>query len=509
MNAIIYTRVSTKEQADNNASLETQLKGCVEYAEKQGYNVVEKFGGTYESAQSDERVEFQKMISFAKSYKQNISFIIVYSLERFSRTGGNAIWLAKQLKDLGITILSVTQPIDTSNPSGIFQQNIMFLFGQLDNDLRREKSVTGMRGKLQKGYWIGKAPIGYDIVTKSKEQIATINETGKLLKKAFVWKSEGLTNTEILEKLNARGLKIYDQKLNWIMTNPFYCGIIVNKMLENPLEGKHPPLISKELFLEVNNIKAKYKHAKTKKEFGNTPLKHFLICGDCNTPFVGYEVKKKGLHYYKCAKNGCKCNRSAKDLHQKFISLLDKYKIPEILREPLKDELLYRFEEMNRTSREESLEIKKELERIEKKLEQMEERFALGDLPKDIFEKFAPKLKEEKAKIQQDLDKTGVELSNPEKYVDLSLDIASNLSKIWTSGNYATKEQLQYLVFPKGIAYDREKGDYRTIEENMVFSEIALLSRLWEGDIKQKTDKNVRFPSLVGATGFEPVTLCL
>src|ERR1044072_2309384 len=93
LNAVIYTRVSTKQQLDG-LSLETQLKGCNECADKKGYNVCGRFGGTYESAQSDERKELTRMIAFAKKSKEKISAIIVYSLERFSRTGDNAIWLS-------------------------------------------------------------------------------------------------------------------------------------------------------------------------------------------------------------------------------------------------------------------------------------------------------------------------------------------------------------------------------------------------------------------------------
>ena len=46
-NCVIYTRVSTKEQADTNMSLETQKKGCEAYVLKYGYNVLAYFGGTY------------------------------------------------------------------------------------------------------------------------------------------------------------------------------------------------------------------------------------------------------------------------------------------------------------------------------------------------------------------------------------------------------------------------------------------------------------------------------
>ena len=73
---VIYTRVSSKDQMDNGASLETQKKYCEEFAEKRGLNVVAYFGGTYESAKTDDRKEFQRMISFVKKSKE-VSGIVV------------------------------------------------------------------------------------------------------------------------------------------------------------------------------------------------------------------------------------------------------------------------------------------------------------------------------------------------------------------------------------------------------------------------------------------------
>src|SRR5688572_22383258 len=92
-NAVIYTRVSTREQAENNHSLETQKKACEKFAEKSGYNIISYFGGTYESAKSDERQEFKRMLDYVKRSKQLISYIIVYSVDRFSRSGANAIYI--------------------------------------------------------------------------------------------------------------------------------------------------------------------------------------------------------------------------------------------------------------------------------------------------------------------------------------------------------------------------------------------------------------------------------
>ena len=82
-NCVIYTRVSSKEQMDTNQSLEWQKKFCMEYAIKNKLSIKGYFGGTYESAKSDERKEFSRMLKFVKASREKISFILVYSLDRF------------------------------------------------------------------------------------------------------------------------------------------------------------------------------------------------------------------------------------------------------------------------------------------------------------------------------------------------------------------------------------------------------------------------------------------
>lgn len=176
------------------------------------------FDGTYESAASDERKEFKKLIEYSKKQKLSSLKIVVYSLDRFSRTGDNAIWLSRQLRDLGIQIVSVTQPIDTNNPAGVLQQNILFLFSQYDNDLRRQKTIAGMKEKLLQGIWPFSAPLGYDNVTINGEKSIVVNEKGRLLRKAFIWKAnEGLSMVEIIKRLEAQGLKVLHQRMSEIL----------------------------------------------------------------------------------------------------------------------------------------------------------------------------------------------------------------------------------------------------------------------------------------------------
>jgi site-specific DNA recombinase len=57
--AVIYVRVSTKEQTEN-LSLPTQLRACEEYCRRQGYEILERFQEDGESAKTTDRSELQR-----------------------------------------------------------------------------------------------------------------------------------------------------------------------------------------------------------------------------------------------------------------------------------------------------------------------------------------------------------------------------------------------------------------------------------------------------------------
>lgn len=167
---------------------------------------------------------------------------------------------------------------------------------------------------------------------------------------------------------------------------------------------------------------------------------------------------------------------------------------------------MFRYDKLSKTNTEDCKQIKGQLNEVEKKITKIEERFVFGEIEKDLYDKFISKLKKEKSEIQQKLDEINFQLSNPDEYVEYSIKLASKLSKIWFSTNYSIKEGLQYLLFPKGLHYDRIKDDYRTDEKNIIFSEIALITSDTEGIKKGKTDINTCFSSWVGPVGIEPTT---
>ncbi len=504
-NAIIYTRVSTAEQMETNFSLETQKKHCLDYASKNNMIVVSEFGGTYESAKTEDRKEFKKMLLFLSENKDKISYLIVYSLDRFSRSGEQAMVLAGKLKKLGVNLVSVTQPTDLNSDMGVFYQNLLLLFGKLDNDMRRTKTITGMRERLLSGYFCGKAPVGYvNVPGVPRSEAIIMNEKAKWIKKAFEWKlNEQISNVEIASRLQNVGINLTSKRLTIILRNPFYCGILIGNILGDEIvEGKHPPLISKDVFWQVQAIlDGTHYGYSISNENEKYPLKQFVICDRCNTALTGYLVKKKGLDYYKCNKIGCGCNASVVKLHEGFVEVLSDYKIEEKFHDPLKHMMSNVIKELGKDRVQMRKQYLEALKKTESKIEKIEENFALGEINTELYTKFSKKYLKEKQEIEKQIKEQAIDLSNLEICLEKALKISANLPEMWELEGYKIKKRLQYLVFPEGIRYNKQLNTYRTTKVNSIFSLIPHGMRLLEEQKSGNSNEELPISAFVPGKG--------
>ena len=510
-NCVIYTRVSSKEQ-EQGYSLETQRKACEAYAQKSGYIIMGAFGGTYESAKTDERKEFNKMLSFVKKCKEKITYIIVYSVDRFSRSGANAIYIKDQLRHEGIYLVAVTQPGDASTSSGDFQQNIQIIFSQYDNSLRREKCMAGVQEALHRGEWCHKAPYGYDEIKVNGKRQIVLNAKGKLLQKAFYWKlNEKITNTQISERLGQHGLILNEKRLSGYFRNPFYCGLMAHNSLGGKLlEGNHEKMVSKEVFLRINEIlSGNTQGYSCHEENEPVPLKRFLKCGHCGVGMRGYIVKGKNIPYYKCNTKNCCNNKSASDLHGVFESGLVFLAVAQ--EEPglvslVKKHMVGSYKRSTKEKEDVKEGLKRQVIEIDKKIERLEERLILEEITLELYTKYLGKFKVEKLDLERALLKTGKKVSNLEECVCKAIEFMAKLPSLWKLLPYKDKQILQNLVFPEGFTYNKKTGESRTTKVNSVFIYVAQLMRdvakLKMGESKLIFD----IPHLVVPLGIEPST---
>src|SRR5439155_5426759 len=77
MQAVIYCRVSTKEQVEN-LSLATQRRACEEYCRRAGWGVARAFVDAGESAKTADRPEFQSMLAYCRENRKRVGVVVVY-----------------------------------------------------------------------------------------------------------------------------------------------------------------------------------------------------------------------------------------------------------------------------------------------------------------------------------------------------------------------------------------------------------------------------------------------
>ncbi len=503
-----YTRVSGGKQMEND-SLENQNKSINEYAERGGLQIVASFGHTHESAKTDDRKEFQRMIEFCRRSNGKISTILVYKMTRFSRSGGKAITMAEELRNkYGIHIIAVSEQVDTTSSSGVVMQDMQLVFAKWDNAQRKEITQMGMKSKYEKGEWLAPLPPGYDVIKVNKERKIVINAEGKKIQKAWQWKLEGMRNEDISAKLAKMGLFMYPQKIYKIFKNPFYCGLIAHGILDGKVvEGKHEAMVSKEDFFKINEIRQSSTRfgIKHNKENENMPLKVFVKFSVCGEAMNGYIVKKKNLYYYKCRKEGCNCNKSAKDMHKLFLEKLQPY----TTKKDLSPAIVYKYEfaylKKNKENINQKNEYEKRIKEIGEGLDNLDEKhYIKNEMTKEKYDALTEKLNTEKIKIIRLLDKCSIPTSNLAQKIIQASQLSRKLTDIWGSGGYDKKTRLQKLVFPEGITFDKKNGVLLTPKINSAIVEIARLSG--DSAINEKGFNVTKYiKSLVAVReGFEP-----
>lgn len=494
--AALWTRVSTERQEENNCSLDKQDKVCREYAANHGITIKKSFGGTHESAKTQGKLFREMITEVAKDREINI--ILVYSFDRFSRTGDEAIMTKAYLKSKGIYLISATQRTDPDSASGKLFEDMLLLFSQFDNSLRRENAVAGMARCLQRGEWYCKAPLGYDHKKIGKSHVLTVNDDGRILKKAFLWKAnEGMGDIEIVERLALEGLRINRKHLNKILHNPFYCGKITHNLLgDEVVEGKQEKLIDEATFNKIQGIThAGYEHQEETEPF---PLKRHIRCSDCGGYLTGYTVKSRGRDYYKCNKKGCKSNHSTERLHQLYCALLNTYSIPKQL-VPILTKVLHKvFKEYNQEQSTTRTLLLKNKSETEKKLTALKVRFGMGEIDRDIYSATSEHLNEQLSQITKGLQEADKDLSNEQKYINDVIAMSCKLGTLWQEGDFRTRQKLQNLVYPKGILFDKHLGSYRTDNENEVFRIFRSISTSYKVEKEKAASEKSHLSHCVG-----------
>ncbi|GAB1857340.1 recombinase family protein [Flavobacteriaceae bacterium MHTCC 0001] len=521
-----YTRVSSKDQ-EANKSLRYQKDYAIKYASENNLEITECFGETYESAKGDfTRKEFTKLINRVRKAKKRPLAIMIYKMNRFSRSGGQGIALATELvHSCGVHLIETSSGISTESQEGEYQIWQKLLRARKENMERLEHTLPGLKRFVEEGNYLGRPPLGYnlygtrvqDFSLRATEQRIEINEKGKLLKKAWKMKANGEKDYLIRENLKRHGLIISKQKMSAMWRNSTYCGISTNSFLDNPIRGNWPQIVSLKNFKKVQELlESNKKGYQVETKHIKRPLTGHLFCPKCGNKLTSYEVKKKALHYYCCQKcKGVSINanttKKAKKIgvHEMFLELLDSYQLDNQLLEPFKAQLKLSYKSMHQEDYEVEQAIKKRLNEVNSKLENLTEKLIEGVIDNGTYGKHKSKLEKELSELNTEINIDDKKISNLDNFINSILEFSQNVSNHWCSGDYETKVKIQELVFPEGLVLYPEKRQYLTKKVNRLFELISSISRDTREEEKKKASKNAGLSSLVAGTGLEPVTFGL
>jgi DNA invertase Pin-like site-specific DNA recombinase len=467
---VIYTRVSSAQQ-QKGLSLETQKEETEKYCKKRKYSIIAYYGNTYESAKSDDdRKEFSRMLDEIVVMNPKPNKIIVYSTDRFSRTGSNAIAEIDRLEKNQIVLESVLEPVeDPYSSSGRYSQGMNLLRARFDNDQRKEKCTGGIIAHAKLGYWMWRAPYGYENI---RDGIVRPTEGAEHVKSIFNWRKEGKSLTDIQKKLKAIGVTMSVQTIQKVLKNVFYCGYISSSIIEGLVRGIHKAIISEDLFLEVNNLKKRAFAEQDNDE--HLPLKRFVRC-KCGSHLTGYPRKKgkNTWYYYKDRGKGHSMNARNLVLHDKFHELLNRYTLKSDLIEKFKFALMDIFNQMEKRNTDSKHSLQMQLADTEKKIAFISRRYALEELPKEVFDQVYNELKEQKEITLSELEKIKEISSNLSDFIEQAINICKNLSTLWEKGSFEVKQGIQKVVFPQGLIWDNDTQKFEPESCNLIFQKIA------------------------------------
>ncbi len=204
MRAAIYARVSTDEQT-HNFSIENQLERLRQYCKERSWRIVKEYVDAGYSGRTIQRPAFMELIKDAK--QKLFDLVIVYKLDRLFRSARHLYNTLAEWEELGISLVSATEPFDTSTAMGKAYLGMASTFAEWEANTFAERSYDGIRKAVEKGrYSGGIIPFGYKFNPQSKELEIEENEAS-IVKMMYYWlNEERLSCYAIALRLNAMGI---------------------------------------------------------------------------------------------------------------------------------------------------------------------------------------------------------------------------------------------------------------------------------------------------------------
>lgn len=234
--ALLYARVSSKEQEKEGFSIPAQLKLLRDYAAIHGITVIEEYIDI-ETAKQTGRISFGEMVKHFRKHP-GIRTLLVEKTDRLYRNLKD--WVTFDELDVEIHFVKEWFLLSRdSRSSEKFMHGIKVLMAKNYIDNLSEEARKGMQEKAEQGIWPTKAPLGYKNVTAAhgKKVIEPDPEVAPIVTKLFHWYATGLFSLrEVAEKARAHGL-IYHRTGTAVPVSAIH-NVLRNRLYSGDFEWK-------------------------------------------------------------------------------------------------------------------------------------------------------------------------------------------------------------------------------------------------------------------------------
>jgi len=413
MKAVIYCRVSSKEQEESGYSLSAQESLLKEYSDKQGFKVAKKFLISESADGKKQRQIFGQMMEYVK--RQNIKIIICEKVDRLTRNFRDAVmiddWLQKDEERQVHLVKDYLTLHKNSRSQEKLNWGIRIIFAKNYIDNLSEEVRKGQLEKLKQGWMPNKPYVGYKSDKKDGHIIHIIDkEKAPLIKKIFELYATGnfslLTITKKMYELGLRGRygnKVSKSTIHNILTNSFYIGKL--EWGGNEYKGSHETFIDKELFDLVQDRLRRKETPKYKKHL--MQFRGLIRCDECGGT-ITWETHKG--HWYGHCNHFQPCEQKTwvkqNDIEDKLLKHFDDFiiknkRLANIIKKALKEshqnEINYHEASLS--------ELNKSLELNRRKQDRLYDDYLEERIIKDLYERKQKQIKFEEENINDSIKK--------------------------------------------------------------------------------------------------------
>lgn len=423
----IYRRVSTIEQS-HKYSLENQLENGIKKSKELGmdYQDWNEEGVSGSSENIEDREILLEL--YSRLQMGEIKHLYVFDLSRLSRNPMVSSHLRKELELNEVKLYTNESDVDFKSDEQVLMYDFFSSINQFFVRVQRKKSMLGKVSHFKRGGWRGGTfPFGYESKNVNGIKKLVINPIeSNWIRKIYDWYDSGSSIKDICEKLDKnnvkprRGTFWSNGSVLVILKNDLYIG--KDEMIDNITNPSKPKIlyyihkdiqiVDEETFNRVQNriqLTLKRKNQLTKVKHNQILLRGMLFCEDCGEMYGSRVKPSKNEYYYYCRsrennwrkihedkKVKCSIKKSINIKNtdeQVWSTLIDVLGKSHIIKETIKNDVLF-DKNKGDIKREERLnELKKKKNYLNKKIHELELRlkdnrnwYLVGDIDEKQFE---------------------------------------------------------------------------------------------------------------------------